>query len=496
MIRSFAALAGFAAVAALLVWIAAGALAAASERTVTYRYLSDALTPVAAPDGAVTWQAPTRALDRAVTPADQALTGRALSDAFQTLAVAQSTGETGTLADGFTGIALGRALASVADAKEGGGRMAVLQIAARPTFFHRDGSVLQAELTLTTARFRAEGAEDGAIVTLDHGVATLMNESSGWRVASWELRKMAPVEPTRAAVAPGDLRGLNYYPAATPWRAFWRSYDSATVAADLAWIAEMGGTAVRIFLPREAFADDTTDLANLSDLLALARRSGLRVIPTLFDLKGNYGPGTWAGDAAWLGRVLPVLRASGAVAFVDLKNEPDLDFQRQGTATVLAWLAAMAAQSRQIAPDLPLSVGWSAAEHAARMAEALDVVSYHDYAEPAGVRTRLAGVRRVAGDRPVVVSEIGHSSYELALGFPGSPEAQAAALALRLEALAPADGVLVWTLHDFPKVDAAAIGSSPWVRRLQSSFGLVGRDGLEKPAAAAVRAAFAAREAP
>jgi endo-1,4-beta-mannosidase len=94
------------------------------------------------------------------------------------------------------------------------------------------------------------------------------------------------------------------------------------------------------------------------------------------------------------------------------------------------------------------------------------------------------------------VTEIGTSSYELAMGLPGSPDEQAASLSARLEALASADGVLIWTLHDFPEIDASAVGASPWVERLQSAFGLIAADGSEKPAATAVRSAFAKRAEP
>jgi endo-1,4-beta-mannosidase len=59
-----------------------------------------------------------------------------------------------------------------------------------------------------------------------------------------------------------------------------------------------------------------------------------------------------------------------------------------------------------------------------------------------------------------------------------------------LAALGAADGVFVWTLHDFPQVEAAAVGGSPWVKRIQSHFGLVSADGIEKPAAEAVREGF------
>ena len=50
----------FAAMIGGLLWIAAGALAAASERAVLYRTLAEALTPVATPTRSVTWEAPDR----------------------------------------------------------------------------------------------------------------------------------------------------------------------------------------------------------------------------------------------------------------------------------------------------------------------------------------------------------------------------------------------------------------------------------------------------
>ena len=60
----------------------------------------------------------------------------------------------------------------------------------------------------------------------------------------------------------------------------------------------------------------------------------------------------------------------------------------------------------------------------------------------------------------------------------------------RLAALAPADGIFVWTLHDFPDPDPAAVGTSPWNTRLQANFGLLDFNGTAKPAATVVTSAF------
>jgi endo-1,4-beta-mannosidase len=102
-------------------------------------------------------------------------------------------------------------------------------------------------------------------------------------------------------------------------------------------------------------------------------------------------------------------------------------------------------------------------------------------------------VRRIAAGKPVVVSEIGQTSFGAFRAFPSSEQTQAEELDTRLAALDGADGVLVWTLHDFDRVDAAAVGASPWAQRLQAAFGLIRADGSEKPAAGAFRAWLAGR---
>jgi len=131
----------------------------------------------------------------------------------------------------------------------------------------------------------------------------------------------------------------------------------------------------------------------LEALLSIAEEKNIQVIPTLFDLKQDYGLGTWADDTIYLERVSAVLQNSDAVAFVDLKNEPDLDFKHHGTAKVSAWLKIIEALTRQFAPDLPLTIGWSASEYADVMINQMDVVTYHDYAPIDGAADRLHIVR-------------------------------------------------------------------------------------------------------
>lgn len=483
----------FLAVSAFILRGATNAFEVAQDRQVTYRYISSALTPIPERDTLVNWEEPVKALVRPFTEADAKLIGQALVEAWQVLAVSQESGTADILADRFTGVAAKRAEQSVSDATLFGGRMIVLQQTARPVFFHKDGSLFQAEVEMLVTRYLSKNGNDLDAYTIsrEKGIATLMNESNGWRLFSYERRSASDINSEKVAWS-GSLQGLNYYPAETPWRDFWPRFDPALVSADFSLVKGLGANSVRVFLTRDAFIGKSAEAAekNLISLLKIAKAKGLSVVPTLFDLKQDFSLGTWADDARYLERVLPILSKSPAVSFIDLKNESDLDFKYHGRAKIMAWLKTVIGMSRLYASEKSLTIGWSTSDFAPLLADELDVITYHDYAPIGETNGRLAAVKDQIGDAPVLITEIGDSTFEVTLGYPGSEGQQAERLANRLDALNSADGVFVWTLYDFPKVDATVVGGSPWVKRLQSAFGILRADGSEKPAALTLRNKF------
>ncbi len=483
----------FLGVASAAIWTAALAFETAQTTRVSYKYIASALTASPQKERAVVWKRPDQELVRPFTEADAVVIGQALQEAWQVHAVAQDSGNPDLIADRFTGVAEERAALSVADAKAHGGRMVVLSQEVTPRFYHKDGSVFQAKVQMVVARFvSSDGVGlDAMRVTKDSGIATLLNESNGWRLMSWERRESEPVGETRSTFQ-GGLYGVNYYPSKTPWRDFWPAFDAKEIASDFDQIAGLNANSVRIFLTRDAFLGENANdaLRSLETLLKIAAEKNLEVVPTLFDLKQDFSLGTWADDAQYLSKVLPILAAAPAVAFVDLKNEPDLDFEAHGIAKMMAWLQSMLALSRDWAPNLSMSIGWSSAEAAENLVSDLDVITYHDYASLDDTYDRLALLSGKTDGKPIYVTEIGDSTFNLGAGFPGSEKKQAQRLSVRLQALSAADGAMVWTLYDFPSVDASVVGGSPWVKRLQSSFGILRIDGGEKPAAAILRAEF------
>lgn len=483
----------FVAFAVLMLWTISGAFVAAQQRQVTYQYIASALDPMAERTEIVAWNEPETLLARPFSSFDAELLGQALGEAWQIFAVAQDTGDVALLADRFTGVAETRAVQAVNDAVQHDGRQIVLSQTATPKFIHKDGSLFQADVEMIVARYLSEDGQDLNAFTISQetGVATLMNESNGWRLYSYERRTSNELAANSAAWS-GTLNGVNYYPTKTPWRDFWSAFDADTTAKDFDLVAGLGGNAVRVFLTRADFLgpNHAEAVENLKTLLSIAQKKNIQVVPTLFDLKQDFGLGTWADDAIYLERVFAVLSESNTVAFVDLKNEPDLDFDYHGTAKVTAWLRTVEALARHFAPDLPLTIGWSSAEHAQLLIDQMDVVTYHDYAPLKGAADRLTQVKTIAGTKSVLVTEIGDTTYEAALAFPSSLDKQADRLSQRLDALQNSDGAFIWTLYDFAEVDPTVVGSSPWVQRLQASFGIFQADGTEKPSANVIREHF------
>ncbi len=509
-------LVGFTFVAGLgiAMFLSALGFSVAMERTQTFRYFDEALVAVTQDPNSIIWRE-NPDLDRPFTPPDAFEAARALTEAWGLYAAALATGDAQFLPDRFSGPALARAKRASENTQGTGPKltqhaavgMAIVNQNPRPVFYHLDGSILTLEDRPLTARFAldAKKALTDLRLTQDDTITVLMNESTGWHIFAHEMRGSTVLVPTLAKPSPlrpasdiPRLAGINYYPAATPWRQFWPGYDASIIDKDLDLIRDLGANTIRIFLPRSDFLDPNTQadhLLRLEALLYQAHARGLKVVPTLFDLKGDYAPHLWAHDDALLQAVIPILAASPAVVLVDLKNEPDLDYDTQGEGLVQAWLATMAASVRRIAPDLPLTIGFSAAEPALNLPPQvqrwLDVVSYHDYAPLADAKERLALAKTKAGGRPVMVTELGDSSWSMLAALPSSDAKQEQHLGDRLDALADADGVMVWTLHDFENLDSEAIGASPWVRGLQSHFGLYRADGTEKPAGALTRRFFA-----
>jgi hypothetical protein len=270
---------------------------------------------------------------------------------------------------------------------------------------------------------------------------------------------------------PERLGGINYYPASAPWTDFWASFPVAEINADFQHIRAMGANSVRVFLNRRAFeapARREQSLHRLERLLDLAQTHDLKVILTCFDMGVSYELADLTQGWSHLQRILEIAERHPAVALIDLKNEPDLDYRYWGAARVDLWLSTLLGMAQATYPDLSFTIGWSNARAALALADKVDIVSFHDFEAPSTLSERLAFVRNVAGSKPVMLTEIGHSRWPT---LPGRMT-QAEKLSTQLQQVVGLDGVLVWTLNDFDQIPDEVAGWRPWRKAMQAHYGL------------------------
>ena len=280
--------------------------------------------------------------------------------------------------------------------------------------------------------------------------------------------------------------GLNYYPASASWTSFWKKFPRAEIEADLEKAKALNVNSLRIFLTHDYFdAVDTREdaMTKLVAFLDMCEAKGLVVLVTLFDLRPDYQFSNWDTDTAHIDTVLSRVASHDALLGIDIKNQADLDFEFWGQGRIEAWLTVMARHIQTHYPHLPVTTGWSKAENATRLTDVFDFVTYHEYENPKGFETRLRGVIEAAGDKPVMITELGSTIWHPPFIIGMREKKQAARLDSQLRQATLADGVFVWTLNDFEHVSSDVVGPLPWRREQQKHFGVIRKDGTPRPAA-------------
>lgn len=289
--------------------------------------------------------------------------------------------------------------------------------------------------------------------------------------------------------------GLNYYPASASWRDFWVEFPIDEIKFDIEKAKRLNVNSLRVFLTHDYFDNIETGedaLEKLQTFLDLCQKNNIQVLLTLFDLRPDYTLSNWGTDIAHIDYVLGKLAAHKAVLGVDLKNQPDLDFENWGEGLVEAWLTVMARHIQSKHPNLVVTTGWSKADNAARLSNVFDIVTYHEYQDPKSFGQRLNDVIEQVGDKPVMITELGSTIWYPPFIKDYNETTQASRLQNQLNQAELADGVFVWTLNDFDDVGKEVVGPLPWRKAQQRHFGLIRPDGSLRPAAHILKA-FGAR---
>jgi len=288
------------------------------------------------------------------------------------------------------------------------------------------------------------------------------------------------------------IRGVNYYPAGTPWFDFWDKYDEQGVQKDLALAKKSGFNTTRIFVQYEVFGGAKVKqemLDKLESFLDISEKLRLKVVVTLFDFPKSYALSNYTNTDRHLEKILSRFKNHIAILAWDIKNEPDLDYKNYGQKTVNDWLSFAIKQARRYDANHLITIGWSDAESAHSFYNVVDFVSFHHYRSPATLAKSIKSLRSKVKSKKIMLSEFGQTSLSSIWTLYTHSEKNQARYFEEILDITNEEEVpfISWSLHDFEKAPTKVFGRKPWVRNPQKHYGLYRSDGTSKPVLAVLR---------
>lgn len=236
----------------------------------------------------------------------------------------------------------------------------------------------------------------------------------------------------------GAIRGCNYLPRTAVndtemWQA--ETFDPKTIEQELGWAESLGYNGVRVFLQYVVWREDPAGFKKRMDrFLTIADTHGIRTMFILFDdcafagrepylgkqdepvpgvhnsgwvpspgLKRVVDRSAWPNLERYVKDVVGRFGADRRVLVWDLYNEPGNSAMGEKS---LPLVEATFAWARAARPTQPLTIAaWTnlRSRMSGRLMELSDVISFHGYDRPDGIRRKIA-ICREAG-RPILCTE-------------------------------------------------------------------------------------------
>ncbi len=316
----------------------------------------------------------------------------------------------------------------------------------------------------------------------------LLLEDGFWRIRHLvKTAQKLQSEKQKDPIAYRDkIKGINYYPKASPWNMFGDQFSKDTIAQDFNIIKDSGLNTVRLFIQYEAFGSANVDLNKLQrvqETLDAAYEANLKVFITLFDFYGNYEVSDWTLTRQHAETIVNALKSHKALLGWDIKNEPDLDFESRGEFNVTSWLKQMAQHIKTLDSVHPITIGWSNPSSATILKEELDLITFHYYNDLNELASNVNNLKSEIGEKPLILGEFGLSSFDGFWNPMGSDEDDQAEYHKKAQnIISNLDlNAMSWTLYDFETIPEAVVGSLPWRQQNQKYFGFLDQEGNPKP---------------
>ncbi|MGB0980474.1 MAG: DUF4434 domain-containing protein [Winogradskyella sp.] len=316
----------------------------------------------------------------------------------------------------------------------------------------------------------------------------LLLEDGFWRIRHLVKTKNEPFVAKHQEIKTDSLiiKGINYYPQATPWDMFGDKFEKETITKDFKIIKDAGLNSVRIFVQYDDFGKANVNpkkLEKLKQTLDAAEENNLKVVLTLFDFYGDYSVLNWTLNQRHAEKIVNTFKNHNAIIAWDIKNEPNLDFKSRKKETVIAWLENMIDLVKSIDNKHPVTIGWSNAQSASILKDKVDIISFHYYEDVELLDSAVKALKNEMPNKPLVVQEFGLSSYRGIWNPFGNSENAQAEYHKTIQSIFSKNNIqfMSWTLYDFDKVPNTVVGKLPWRKNAQRHFGFLDKNGIKKP---------------
>ncbi len=220
-----------------------------------------------------------------------------------------------------------------------------------------------------------------------------------------------------AANVPKDLsgvRGANYLASdAKNATDYWQHYSPAETERDLDYARRLNLNQIRVFTSYQAWnADKPAFRKNLVHFLRAAHQRGMGVMPVV-----GFTPQMITDESArplareWAADLVRTIGDEPGLAFWDVSNEPDWPTTPEARVRRRFDLARyMAGVFHEFDKKTPVTIGFAFVPGMEELADAVDVLSFHDYMQNrAVIRANIARAKAFAAKvgKPVFNTELG-----------------------------------------------------------------------------------------
>ena len=314
-------------------------------------------------------------------------------------------------------------------------------------------------------------------------------EDGFWRIRHFVKEKSENFksEPNLRVAKNLNIKGINYYPQATPWDMFGDAFLKDTISNDFKIIKDSGLNSIRVFVQYDDFGKADIDKEKLEKLrltLDAAEENGLKVVITLFDFYGDYSVLNWTLNMHHAKTIISGLKDHKAIIAWDIKNEPNLDFDSRGKVNVISWLDNMIDLVKSIDPNHAVTIGWSNVQSASILKDKVDFISFHYYESLDNLDTSIKKLKKQTSNKPIVMGEFGISSYKGFWKPLGGSDIKQAKYHEKVQKIIVENDLqfISWTLYDFVNIPKEVVGSLPWRKNIQKKYGFIDGNGTKKVA--------------